>query len=445
VQKHIFISMFTSPTTNNDLIYWFSPAFRLNINELLYISYANPKMTSILTLGMSLQALYLARLLVLADKASYDAIWEAVHNDPAECTAIASLGRLVQELLTRSKARPLQMNRLRSSAAAISVASTLGGSSGTLRKLRAAGRLPRVTVLRTASSVIPLDAFAALSRSHSDLLDCGVDGVLDPLRPVDSLDQLYCQSVALNPILIAKVQTWAERSDGCFCSMANYTDMESSDGVLMENQVSSTDNGCCDSGGAVNALPAGFVRWKDVSEQEQLVGGQVQWAKVKSVQRSIEKSMRSYGKVCIKNLPVYKSQPWILNNLFFVCGQDVSHLLDVCRQSIYFESIAGVTACLAAISRDSDVELSRIKNRFDPGLNSAASAGYRNLAVNLRIVTAETRALGIEMHVCEVQLLLLPMAAIKVSHIVVFFFLYSSGLLLEIRFRCGSDSVCLTE
>jgi hypothetical protein len=74
-----------------------------------------------------------------------------------------------------------------------------------------------------------------------------------------------------------------------------------------------------------------------------------------------------------------------------------------------------VTACLAAMSRDSEVVLSRIKNRFDPGLNSAASAGYRNMAVNLRIVTTETRALGIEIHICEVQLLLIPMASIKVS------------------------------
>jgi hypothetical protein len=72
-------------------------------------------------------------------------------------------------------------------------------------------------------------------------------------------------------------------------------------------------------------------------------------------------------------------------------------------------------ACLGAISRDSDVVLLRIKNRFDPGLSSSSSAGYRNLALNLRIVTAETQALGIEMHICEVQLLLLSMAAIKVS------------------------------
>ena len=237
---------------------------------------------------------------MLADKARYDAIWEAAHSDPAGVTAIASLDRTVQELVTRSTARPLQLNRLRSSAAAISVATTLGGSASPFRRLSSAGMLPHV--LSRASAVMPVDAFAVLSvtgMSQADLLDCGLEGVQDPSQPVDSLDQLYCQSVALNPILIAKVQSWAEYGDGCFCSTTNCGAAKKGDMEQVENEVTAADNECCDSEREVNALPAGFVRWRDVSEQEQLVGGQVQWAKLKSVQRSIEKSMRSYGKVCV--------------------------------------------------------------------------------------------------------------------------------------------------
>jgi hypothetical protein len=71
--------------------------------------------------------------------------------------------------------------------------------------------------------------------------------------------------------------------------------------------------------------------------------------------------------------------------------------------------------CLSLIHNDHEVILVRIKNRFDPVFNSEQSAGYRNLAINLRVVTKETLALGIETHVCEVQLLLVQMAAIKVS------------------------------
>ncbi len=94
--------------------------------------------------------------------------------------------------------------------------------------------------------------------------------------------------------------------------------------------------------------------------------------------------------------------------------QDSSRLLDICRQSIYFKSITDIAACVAAMCSDPDVVICRIKNRFDHGLHAEASAGYRNLAVNLRLDTAETRDVAVETHVCEVQLLLLRMAAIKV-------------------------------
>jgi hypothetical protein len=40
--------------------------------------------------------------------------------------------------------------------------------------------------------------------------------------------------------------------------------------------------------------------------------------------------------------------------------------------------------------------------------------GLIGLQVNLRVVTAETLRLGVETHVCEVQLILLPIAELKV-------------------------------
>jgi hypothetical protein len=95
--------------------------------------------------------------------------------------------------------------------------------------------------------------------------------------------------------------------------------------------------------------------------------------------------------------------------------QDVSRLVDICRHSLYFDTIEGVVQCLSLIQKDQEVILVRVKNRFHPAFDSEQSAGYRNLALNLRVVTKETLALGIETHVCEVQLLLVQMAAIKVS------------------------------
>jgi hypothetical protein len=90
-------------------------------------------------------------------------------------------------------------------------------------------------------------------------------------------------------------------------------------------------------------------------------------------------------------------------------------LVDLCRQSIVFENAAGVAACLAAVRADKEVLVLRVKNRLDPTYDSTASAGYRDVALNLRIASNVTEELGIEMHVCEVQLLLLPFAELKVQ------------------------------
>ena len=39
--------------------------------------------------------------------------------------------------------------------------------------------------------------------------------------------------------------------------------------------------------------------------------------------------------------------------------QDVSRLVDICRQTIYFDTLEGVRQCLDEMDRDSDVQLVR--------------------------------------------------------------------------------------
>ena len=56
-----------------------------------------------------------------------------------------------------------------------------------------------------------------------------------------------------------------------------------------------------------------------------------------------------------------------------------------------------------------------MKNRLDPSYDAAASGGYRDVALNVRIASAAAAALGVDGHVCEVQLLLRPFAEIKVG------------------------------
>ncbi len=99
-----------------------------------------------------------------------------------------------------------------------------------------------------------------------------------------------------------------------------------------------------------------------------------------------------------------------------LCLQDVSSLVDVCRQSIVFQTVENITACLAAILEDPDVRVLRIKNRLDTGYDARRSAGYRDVAMNIQIISAQTKTLGIDSHVCELQLMLQSVAELKVTH-----------------------------
>ncbi len=62
---------------------------------------------------------------------------------------------------------------------------------------------------------------------------------------------------------------------------------------------------------------------------------------------------------------------------------------------------------------DPDIELLRIKNRYDPKYDSKLSGGYRDVNINLRFRSHLALLLGLETHVCEVQLVLRSIIGIK--------------------------------
>lgn len=88
--------------------------------------------------------------------------------------------------------------------------------------------------------------------------------------------------------------------------------------------------------------------------------------------------------------------------------------MDLCRQSIIFDDVASMTACLERMASDPDARILRVKNRLDPAYDSARSAGYRDMNLNLRLVGPAACGLGLHAHVCEVQLILRSFAAHKV-------------------------------
>ena len=57
--------------------------------------------------------------------------------------------------------------------------------------------------------------------------------------------------------------------------------------------------------------------------------------------------------------------------------------MDICRQSIVFDSAADMAACLRAVAGDREAALLRVKNRLARGYDARVSAGYRDVALNL--------------------------------------------------------------
>jgi hypothetical protein len=120
----------------------------------------------------------------------------------------------------------------------------------------------------------------------------------------------------------------------------------------------------------------------------QQLAKEIKWGTLKSPKRAIEKMIRAYR-------------------------GDASQLLDICRQSIVFDTVSELLACVKIIIQDPSVVVIRIKNRLNPMYNGVETAGYRDVSLNIRINNGMTRDLGVETHVCEVKLLLKSFALLK--------------------------------
>ena len=96
-------------------------------------------------------------------------------------------------------------------------------------------------------------------------------------------------------------------------------------------------------------------------------------------------------------------------------GQMIHIYLCVCWQSIYFESLEALILCIEAISADHESQVERVINRLNHEYDSSTIAGYRDVALNLRLKTPDTVCMGLDGHICEVQLVMISFARIKVQ------------------------------
>ncbi|EKX30869.1 hypothetical protein GUITHDRAFT_122923 [Guillardia theta CCMP2712] len=172
---------------------------------------------------------------------------------------------------------------------------------------------------------------------------------------VRELETLYMQAQQLQVVLRSKVLQWAAISDGYLRAVKGQG-----------------------GGGGL------------VSVREDLDKKSIGWAKLKRVDRAVEKIMRCYG-------------------------GDVSMIVDICRQDIVFDDVQQIITCLRAITNDRDVHMLGVKNSLSTKFDSSRSAGYRHVALYFNISNKETIASRCSRHVCELQLVLSKFYNLKSS------------------------------
>ncbi len=109
--------------------------------------------------------------------------------------------------------------------------------------------------------------------------------------------------------------------------------------------------------------------------------------------------------------------------------QDVARLVDLCRHNIIFNDTMDIVVCLRMINADPDIRVVRVKNRLDTDYKASISRGYRDVMINLQISNELTKALGVDLHVCEVQLIPQQFAQLKVHSY------YSNYTIQSLNFR----------
>jgi len=194
-----------------------------------------------------------------------------------------------------------------------------------------------------------------------------VFGRKHPDSVVTSINQMYASASIAHLMVQQRIKAWAESSRGMFI-------LRSSDAAK----------------GGAGQPQSKFVQWKEAKEDPALAK-KIVWTSMKRFGRAIEKLLRNY-----------QHKP--------------SRLLDVSRNCIIFATVSDLTLALGNIITDDNIRVERLKNRLDPSHSSDETAGYRDVCLNLRVVNKQAMSLGADMHVCEVQLILLAKLRTSEGH-----------------------------
>jgi len=185
----------------------------------------------------------------------------------------------------------------------------------------------------------------------------------DSTTHVQCLDQIYAQANEVQVLIRKMVRSWAYASRGMF-------------------PVSVGRNNSTDEGG-----PQGvgeWVLWSQARVDKQLEK-RILWGEIKDPARAISKTLKRYDGALFR-------------------------LVDVCRESIYFQSVPDMIACMRMISEERELIVVRVKNRMHLEEEDLLNIGFRHVCINVRVQNYEAEQRGVESHVCEILLILVSFA-----------------------------------
>ena len=180
-----------------------------------------------------------ARTLVLEDKLAYDILWNKIAQESLAQSDLQCLYRLAESVRCNKVQTDLRQHN----------ASFVTGREHILLQMLPSAHFRR---LKRAACVI------GISTEMFNIQEINAR--------VNSLDQLFAQACCLHPLLIRKTKEWALKSEGCV--LTTYR----KDGQPQK-------------------------QYTLYSSAQGKHGVHIHWCKVKSLQRSIEKIVRAYGKV----------------------------------------------------------------------------------------------------------------------------------------------------
>jgi hypothetical protein len=246
---------------------------------------------------------------------------------------------------------------------------------------------------------------------------------IDMGSPVTSLDQLYAQACLLHPVMIAKVMHLAGRTRGKLKALPDaYSERSMRTHMHMHMHMhANRSNGADDvrscasfegknttaaaaaatcGGGGCGANPDKNSVHVPIRPNDSTTGADMhafQSASAAETHSNPRASTNSaHALVCAHFAPCdgsvppeylvpakVKSAQRCVDKADMVYARDVSKLLDVCRQTLYFDTIDDLHACLKAMREDASLQIVRIKSTMhhradrDPNF-----AGFRYVCTN---------------------------------------------------------------